>query len=158
MLACLSALVSRLRRISAPRFTHRVFSIKPTVNHKELTSTRQPMSSPHAQLSSTVPRTRLDTSWPGLQRLELTSTSNLLRPLSLAPLPAPSMLIFSMPLTSLTTSSLPVLAHERATSPLFQASAFPFRSFPLLLRLPLAFAPSGNKRHHHHHQEALCDS
>ena len=44
---------------------------------------------------------------------------------------------------------LPVLAHERATSPLFQASAFAFRSFPLLLRLPLAFAPSGNKRHHH---------
>ena len=31
-----------------------------------------------------------------------------------------------------------------------QASAFAFRSFPLLLRLPLAFAPSGNKRHHHH--------
>ena len=68
-----------------------------------------------------------------------------------ASLPAPSMLIFSMPLTSRTTSSLPVLAHERATSPLFQASAFAFRSFPLLLRLPLAFAPSGNKRHHHHH-------
>ena len=45
-----------------------------------------------------------------------------------------------------------MLAHERATSPLFQASAFAFRSFPLLLRLPLAFAPSGNKRHHHHHQ------
>ena len=108
------------------------------------------MSSPNAQLSSTVSRTRLDTSWPGLQRLELTSTSNLLPPLSLAPLPAPSMLIFSMPLTSLTTSSLPVLAHERATSPLFQASAFAFRSFPLLLRPPLAFAPSSNKRHHHH--------
>ena len=40
-------------------------------------------------------------------------------------------------------------SHERATSPLFQASAFAFRSFPLLLRLPLAFAPPGNKRHHH---------
>ena len=33
---------------------------------------------------------------------------------------------------------------------LFQASAFAFRSFPLLLRPPLAFAPSSNKRHHHH--------
>ena len=54
-----------------------------------------------------------------------------------------------MPLTSLTTSFLPVLAHERATSPLSQASAFAFRSFPLLLRPPLAFAPSGNKRLHH---------
>ena len=70
-------------------------------------------------------------------------------PLSLAPLPALRMLIFSMPLTSRTTSSLPVLAHERATSPLFQATAFAFRSFPPLLRPPLAFAPSSNKRHHH---------
>ena len=96
-----------------------------------------------------VSRTRSDTSWLGLRRFELTSTSNLLPPLSLAPLPAPRMLIFSMPLTSRTTSSLPVLAHERATSPLFQATAFAFRSFPPLLRPPLAFAPSSNKRHHH---------
>ena len=36
-------------------------------------------------------------------------------------------------------------------SPLFKASAFAFRSFPLLIRLPSAFAPLGNKRHHHHH-------
>ena len=36
-------------------------------------------------------------------------------------------------------------------APFLQASAFAFRSFPLLLRLPLAFAPLGNKRHHHHH-------
>ena len=36
-------------------------------------------------------------------------------------------------------------------APFLQASAFAFRSFPLLFRLPLAFAPSGNKRHHHHH-------
>ena len=49
-----------------------------------------------------------------------------------------------------TTSFLPDLAHERATSPLFKASAFAFRSFPLLIRLPLAFAPLGNKGHHHH--------
>ena len=28
------------------------------------------------------------------------------------------------------------------------ASAFAFRSFPLLIRLPLAFAPLSNKRHH----------
>ena len=48
-----------------------------------------------------------------------------------------------------TTSFLPDLAHERATSPLFKASAFAFRSFPLLIRLPSAFAPLGNKRHHH---------
>ena len=34
---------------------------------------------------------------------------------------------------------------------LFQATAFAFRSFPPLLRPPLAFAPSSNKRHHHHH-------
>ena len=34
-------------------------------------------------------------------------------------------------------------------APFLQASAFAFRSFPLLFRLPLAFAPSGNKRHHH---------
>ena len=34
MLACLSALASRIRRISAPRFTQRVFSIKSTVNQK----------------------------------------------------------------------------------------------------------------------------
>ena len=61
----------------------------------------------------------------------------------------------AMPLTSLITSFLPVLAHERATSTLFQASAFAFRSFPLLLRLPLAFAPSGNKRHHHHHHHCI---
>ena len=39
--------------------------------------------------------------------------------------------------------------HERATSPLLKASAFAFRSFPLLIRLPSAFAPLGNKRHHH---------
>ena len=57
--------------------------------------------------------------------------------------------IISMPLTSPTTSFLPDLAHERATSPLFKASAFAFRSFPLLIRLPSAFAPLGNKRHHH---------
>ena len=50
--------------------------------------------------------------------------------------------------TSPTTSCLPDLAHERATSPLFKASAFAFRSFPLLIRLPSAFAPLGNKRHH----------
>ena len=34
--------------------------------------------------------------------------------------------------------------------------AFAFRSFPpspLLIRLPLAFAPLGNKRHHHHHHQ-----
>ena len=49
-----------------------------------------------------------------------------------------------------TTSFLPDLAHERATSPLFKASAFAFRSFPLLIRLPSAFAPLSNKRHHHH--------
>ena len=48
-----------------------------------------------------------------------------------------------------TTSFLPDLAHERATSPLFQASAFAFRSFTLLTRIPSAFAPLGNKRHHH---------
>ena len=42
-------------------------------------------------------------------------------------------------------------------SPLYQASAFAFRSFPLLLRLPLAFAPSGNKRLHHH-LRLLCRS
>ena len=54
-----------------------------------------------------------------------------------------------MPLTSPTASFLPDLAHERATSPLFKASAFAFRSFPLLIRLPLAFAPLGNKRHLH---------
>ena len=35
-------------------------------------------------------------------------------------------------------------------APFLQASAFAFRSFPLLFRLPLAFAPLGNKRHHHH--------
>ena len=35
-------------------------------------------------------------------------------------------------------------------APSLQASAFAFRSFPLLFRLPLAFAPLGNKRHHHH--------
>ena len=35
-------------------------------------------------------------------------------------------------------------------APFLQASAFAFRSFPLLLRLTLAFAPLGNKRHHHH--------
>ena len=34
-------------------------------------------------------------------------------------------------------------------APFLQASAFAFRSFPLLFRLPLAFAPLGNKRHHH---------
>ena len=32
---------------------------------------------------------------------------------------------------------------------LFKASAFAFRSFPLLICLPSAFAPLGNKRHHH---------
>ena len=32
---------------------------------------------------------------------------------------------------------------------IFKASAFAFRSFPLLIRLPSAFAPLGNKRHHH---------
>ena len=37
-------------------------------------------------------------------------------------------------------------------APFLQASAFAFRSFPLLFRLPLAFAPLGNKRHHHHQQ------
>ena len=58
-------------------------------------------------------------------------------------------LLYCAHLTSSLPKSLPVLAHERATSPLFQASAFAFRSFPLLLRLPLAFAPSGNKRLHH---------
>ena len=31
-------------------------------------------------------------------------------------------------------------------SPLFKASAFAFRSFPLLICLPSAFAPLGNKR------------
>ena len=36
-------------------------------------------------------------------------------------------------------------------APFLQASTFAFRSFPLLFRLPLAFAPLGNKRHHHHH-------
>ena len=35
LLACLSALVSRLHRISAPAISHRVFSIKPTVNPSE---------------------------------------------------------------------------------------------------------------------------
>ena len=35
MLACLSALVSRIHRISGPRFTQRVLSIKPTVNQKK---------------------------------------------------------------------------------------------------------------------------
>ena len=54
-----------------------------------------------------------------------------------------------MPLTSRTTSFLPVLAHERATIPLFQASAFAFRGFTLLTRTPSAFAPLGNKRLHH---------
>ena len=44
-----------------------------------------------------------------------------------------------------------ISVHERATSPLFKASAFAFRSFPLLICLPSAFAPLGNKRHHHHH-------
>ena len=48
-----------------------------------------------------------------------------------------------------TTSFLPDPAHERATSPLFKASAFAFRSFPLLIRLPSAFAPLGNKRMRH---------
>jgi hypothetical protein len=38
-------------------------------------------------------------------------------------------------------------------APFLQASAFAFRSFPLLFRLPLAFAPLGNKRHHHHHHQ-----
>ena len=95
---------------------------------------------------------KLDTSWPGLQRLELTSTSNLLPPLSLAPLPATSTPIISMPLASPTTSfCLPDLAHERATSPLSSASAFAFRSFTLFTRIPSAFAPLGNKRHHHRH-------
>ena len=78
-----------------------------------------------------------------------TSSSNLLTPLSLAPLPAISTPIISMPLTSPTTSFLPDLAHERATSPLFKASAFAFRSFTLLIRLPSAFAPLGDKRRHH---------
>ena len=32
-----------------------------------------------------------------------------------------------------------------------------FRSFPLLLRPPLAFAPSSNKRHHHHHHGVPSD-
>jgi len=58
--------------------------------------------------------------------------------------------ITSPSLTSPTTSFLPDLAHERATGPLFKASAFAFRSFPLLICLPSAFAPLGNKRHHHH--------
>ena len=40
-------------------------------------------------------------------------------------------------------------------APFLQASAFAFRSFPLLLRLPLAFAPLGNKRHHHHLRPTL---
>ena len=62
-----------------------------------------------------------------------------------------------MPLTSPTTSFLPDLAHERATSPLFKASAFAFRSFPLLIRLPSAFAPLGNKRHHHHFVKLQSD-
>ena len=53
------------------------------------------------------------------------------------------------PIQRPTTSFLPDLAHERATSPLFKASAFAFRSFPLLICLPSAFAPLGNKRHHH---------
>ena len=83
--------------------------------------------------------------WPVHKRVHLLS------PLSLAPLPAISTPIISMPLTSPTTSFLPDLAHERASSPLFKASAFAFRSFPLLICLPSAFAPLGNKRHHHHH-------
>ena len=53
------------------------------------------------------------------------------------------------------SSFLPDLAHERATSPLFKASAFAFRSFPLLLCLPSAFAPLGNKRHHHQRTVSL---
>ena len=99
---------------------------------------------------------RLDTSWPGLQRLELTSTSNLLPPLSLAPLPVTSTPIISMPLTYPTTSFLPTLAHERSTSPLFWASAFASRSFSVFILIFSAFAPSGNKRHrrpaHCHYQ------
>ena len=72
----------------------------------------------------------------------ITSASiSLLPPLSLVPLPAPSTPIISMPLTSPTTSFLPDLAHERATSPLFQASAFAFRSFPLLIHLPRPSPP-----------------
>ena len=106
------------------------------------------MSSRNAQLSSTVSRTRSDTSWPGPQRFESTLTSNLLSPLSLAPLPAISTPIISMPLTSPTTSFLPDLAHERATSPLFSASAFAFRSFTPLTCIPSAFAPLGNKCQH----------
>ena len=39
------------------------------------------------------------------------------------------------------TSSRESLAHERATSPLFQASAFAFRSFPLLIHLPRPSPP-----------------
>ena len=39
------------------------------------------------------------------------------------------------------TSFLPDLAHERATSPLFKASAFAFRSFPLLIHLPRPSPP-----------------
>ena len=42
-------------------------------------------------------------------------------------------------------------------APFLQASAFAFRSFPLLFRLPLAFAPLGNKRHHHHHHHHAND-
>ena len=88
--------------------------------------------------------------------LELTSTSNLLPPLSLAPLPATSTPIISMPLTSPTTSFLPDLAHERATSPLFRASAFAFRSFTLFTRIPSAFAPLGNKRQGGGRDSASC--
>ena len=42
LLACLSALVSRIHRISGPRFTQRVFSIKPTVNPKKTNSSKLP--------------------------------------------------------------------------------------------------------------------
>ena len=64
-------------------------------------------------------------------------------PLSPSP-PCPQLAcpdIRSTPLISPTTSFLPALAHERATSSLFRASAFAFRSFTLFTRIP-----SGNKQ------------
>ena len=44
----------------------------------------------------------------------------------------------------------PLLSSLASSSfPLFKAPAFAFRSFTLLIRIPSAFAPLGNKRHHH---------
>ena len=85
-----------------------------------------------------------------LWRLGTPSTSILLPPLFLAPLAATSTPITSTPIPSPTTSFLPTLAHERATSPLFRASAFAFRSFSVFILIFSAFAPSGNRRHHLH--------